>query len=403
MRVLVVGAGIAGLSTALRLRQLGIDVTVAEQADAEPGGGYMIDFFGPGIDAAHQLGLDSALRGIHAPVQRLCFVDRSGRQRFAVNYGRMRRQLFHGRHFNFLRGDLERVLLKAARRAQTKIIWGRRVVAVRPAREGSEPVLVRYADGATERWDVVIGADGVNSAVRRSLLTRQEWSRRDLGHTVAAWIQDGPVPTVPVRDFTTLTAPGRMVAVYPAGGGSTAIFFAHRTWDTQADFARGLAATLRRVYGDLGWVVPRLLRGLSGIATRPYFDSTVQVHCTEWQRGRVALVGDACWCVSLLAGQGASLAVAGGLVLAEELAARPDDVTTALGRYRDRLEPTVNRIARSGLRAADWFIPDQRWRGQVRDLTLRGAAWPVTASVMNRALGVDGAIPPLDEESASVA
>ena len=62
----------------------------------------------------------------------------------------------------------------------------------------------------------------------------------------------------------------------------------------------------------------------------------------------MVLVGDACWCVSLLAGQGASLAVAGGLVLAEELAARPDDVATAVARYRDRLEPTVSRIARSG-------------------------------------------------------
>jgi 2-polyprenyl-6-methoxyphenol hydroxylase-like FAD-dependent oxidoreductase len=204
------------------------------------------------------------------------------------------------------------------------------------------------------------------------------------------------------RDFTTLTTPGRMVAVYPAGGGRTAVFFAHRTWDTQADFARGLAATLRRVYGDLGWVVPHLLRGLNGVS-RPYFDSTVQVHCSQWQRGRVVLVGDACWCVSLLAGQGASLAVCGGLVLAEELAARPDDISTALGRYRDRLEPTVNRIARSGVRTADWFIPDQRWRGQVRDLTLRGAAWPVTAGLMSRALGVDSAIPSLDEESASVA
>ena len=84
MRVLVVGAGIAGLSTALRLRQLGVDVTVAEQAEAERGGGYMIDFFGPGIEAAHQLSLDSALRDIHAPVRQLRFVDPNGRQRFAV-------------------------------------------------------------------------------------------------------------------------------------------------------------------------------------------------------------------------------------------------------------------------------------------------------------------------------
>ena len=319
MRVLIVGAGIAGLSAALRMRQLGIEPSVVESAGAPRGGGYMVDFFGPGIAAAERLGLDPALGEIHAPVDQLAFVDRDGGQRFAVDYPAMRRRLFHDRHYNFLRGDLERVLREAVGTDVT-VAFGRRVGAVIPADGAGDPVRVSYDDGASEEWDLVIGADGVHSAVRRALLTPDEWAYVDLRHTVAAWTLEGHLPGVPANDFTMLTAPGRMVAVYPVHGGRTATFFVHRSGDSAADLTAGLSATLTREFGDLGWVVPDLLSRLPTIPS-PYFDSIVQVRTDVWHRGRVALVGDACWCVSLLAGQGASLAVAGGVALAEVLAA----------------------------------------------------------------------------------
>jgi 2-polyprenyl-6-methoxyphenol hydroxylase-like FAD-dependent oxidoreductase len=121
-----------------------------------------------------------------------------------------------------------------------------------------------------------------------------------------------------------------------------------------------------------------------------YTDRTVQVRSRVWHRGRVALLGDACWCVSLLAGQGASLALAGGVTVAEELATASAvaDVPAVLDRVRGRLEPVVARRADAGARTASWFAPEERWRMAVRDVSLRASAWPVVGPALGRRLGL---------------
>ncbi len=388
MRVLVVGAGIAGLSAALRLRQLGGAPTVVEAAPGPRGGGYMIDFFGPGIDAAGRLGLRPGLERIHAPIERLVFVDGSGRPRVAVGYPALRRRVFGGRHHNFLRGDLEAELYAAARSAGVAPSHGRKVIGVQRAAAAGDPVVVRYADGAEEEWDVVLGADGIHSRVRDDVLEPDEWSTRDLGHAVWTWIVDGSLPGVRREDFVTLTAPGRMVAAYPVDEERTAAFFVHRSPDGGGEPGADLPGALHRRFGDLGWLVPELLATLPSALDR-YTDRTVQVRSRVWHRGRVALLGDACWCVSLLAGQGASLALAGGVAVAEELATASAvaDVPAALDRARDRLGPVVTRLADAGARTASWFVPEERWRMAVRDTSLRASAWPVVGPVLGRRFG----------------
>jgi 2-polyprenyl-6-methoxyphenol hydroxylase-like FAD-dependent oxidoreductase len=248
---------------------------------------------------------------------------------------------------------------------------------------------VRYADGAEEEWDVVLGADGIHSRVRDDLLERDEWSTRDLGHAVWAWLLDGSLRGVRREDFVTLTAPGRMVAVYPVDEGRTAAFFVHRSPDGGGEPGADLPGTLHDRFGDLGWLVPELLAALPSAVDR-YTDRTVQVRARVWHRGRVALLGDACWCVSLLAGQGASLAMAGGVGVAEELAtvSAVADVPAALDRVRNRLGPPVARLAEAGVRTASWFVPEERWRMTVRDTSLRASAWPVVGPVLGRRFGL---------------
>lgn len=389
MRVLVVGAGIAGLSAALRLRQLGGSPTVVEAAPGPRGGGYMIDFFGPGVDAADRLGLRSALERIHAPIERLVFVDGSGRPRIAAGYPALRRRVFGGQHHNFLRGDLESELIAAARGTGVEPSHGRKVIGVLPAAAAGVPVVVRYADGTEEEWDVVLGADGIHSRVRNDLLEPDEWSTRDLGHAVWTWIVDGSLPGVRREDFVTLMAPGRTVAVYPVDEGRTAAFFVHRSPDGGGEPDADLPGTLHRRFGDLGWLVPELLSMFPSAVDR-YTDRTVQVRSRVWHRGRVALLGDACWCVSLLAGQGASLALAGGVAVAEELAraSAVADVPAALDRVRDRLGPLVTRRTDAAARTASWFAPEERWRMTLRDTSLRVSAWPVVGPLLGRRLGL---------------
>jgi 2-polyprenyl-6-methoxyphenol hydroxylase-like FAD-dependent oxidoreductase len=103
-----------------------------------------------------------------------------------------------------------------------------------------------------------------------------------------------------------------------------------------------------------------------------------------WSIGRVVLVGDACGCVSLVAGQGASLAVTGAYILAEELGAAQGDTAAALARYEGRLRPTVEKRQIAGRRLARWFVPDGRTRLVVRDAAMRIATNTLTSLLLKR-------------------
>ncbi|MBI3972875.1 MAG: FAD-dependent monooxygenase [Chloroflexi bacterium] len=176
-----------------------------------------------------------------------------------------------------------------------------------------------FADGGTGAFDALIGADGVHSAIRALALGKEAEFARSLGYYTAAFVLDSPpLRGLPPDAFSTLTEPGRQVAIYPIRGDRLATFFIHKADRALDDFsAEAARAALRRVYGDMNWVVPELLdrsREVAGL----YFDVVEQITMPRWSQGRVALVGDACQCVSLLAGQGASMTMAGAYTLALE-------------------------------------------------------------------------------------
>ena len=380
MKVLIAGAGIAGLTLALCLRRAGHEPLVVEAAPRLRDQGYMIDFFGSGYDAAERLGLLDDLAGIHDQIARLVFLGPDGRERFAIGYARLRRRLFDDRHFNFMRGELERVL-HAALPADVPARFGTRVQAVRP--HGGR-IQVELSDGASETMDLVVGADGVHSPLRRLVFGPDERFERYLGYRTAAFIIDQPLPEMPDDAFCILTEPHRQVGVHPFRGGRLATFFVHAADRRLAEVSTASARQeLHAVYGDMGWLVPELLRRCDR-AHGIYFDEVSQIEMPGWHRGRVALVGDACQCVSLLAGQGASMAMAGAYVLAEELSAAADDIGLALTRYEARLRPAIESKQRAGRGIARWFVPDSGLRLMIRDMALRAASWPLAASILKR-------------------
>lgn len=149
---------------------------------------------------------------------------------------------------------------------------------------------------------------------------------------------------------------------------------------------------LQRVYGDLPWIVPELLDAAEKVDDL-YFDDVDQIELPMWSRGRVGLVGDACQCVSLLAGQGASLAMAGGYLLAQQLHRSDGHVAGALERYAAQLRGGVLRKQKAGRRLAGWFLPESRFRLAVRDGIARMAGTRVGGWLVRRQLAADSLIP----------
>lgn len=364
-KAVVVGAGIAGLSTALRLRQIGWEPIVYEQAPGRRTGGYVLHLFGLGYEAAERLGILPELRARHFGAVDLDFVTVDGRPRFSVTADDARAML-GGHNLNLLRSDVESVLYEAVR-GKVDVRFG---AAVETVRRDPAGVHVTFGDGSVETADLLVGADGRHSRVREQVFGPEETFRRDLDHVIAAFMLKRLPATVRPQSFASLATIGRTVSVLSLDPDRTAAIFSYRSTDPGAELAHGPVRALTRRYGDLGWVVPDLLGQLRR-AESVYFDGGSQISIDRWSSGRVVLLGDAAWLMPIFAGYGASLAIGAAERLGTALEDEPADVSAALRAWETGLRPEVQKRQQFGRRNARRQIPATRAHLLLRDLPLR--------------------------------
>uniref|UniRef100_UPI001F233207 FAD-dependent monooxygenase n=1 Tax=Streptomyces shenzhenensis TaxID=943815 RepID=UPI001F233207 len=387
MRAVICGAGIAGLALAGRLHNmLGWEVVVLEKASGPRPEGHLVDFFGPGYDAAEAMGMLPWLEELRYPVSEAAFLDDHGEPRARLRYDAFARPL-GGRLLSIMRPDLELVL-----RERLSFAVGLRF-GVGPARIDQSPygVRVTLTDGSTLDADLLVGADGIHSTVRALVFGDEGRYVRHLGYHTAAFTFDDPQTHAELGDRFCLTDTlGRQMGLYALRDGRVAAFAVHRATDPRLpDDPR---AALHHEYGSLGWLVPRALANCPPPA-RIYYDQAAQAVLRSWSRGRVVLVGDACQAVSLVAAQGASLAVAGAYVLADQLAGTRR-IEDALAGYERLWRPVVARRQRAARRIARWFVPETPRQQRLRRAALHLAGLPGAGRIAGAGL-VGGQRPPL--------
>jgi 2-polyprenyl-6-methoxyphenol hydroxylase-like FAD-dependent oxidoreductase len=365
--VLISGAGIAGPTLTYWLARHGFRPTVVEHATAPRSSGSPVDVRGPAVEVAERMGVMPRIRHAGTHTTGMSFVNATGRRVGRVNL-RALQQAAGSREVELPRGDLATILDQASR-DHAEFLFNDTIVALDQDEHG---VSVTFDRAQPRRFDLVIGADGLHSAVRHLAFGPESDFVQHMGLYVATMrlesldgLLDGG------REVIMHNTPGRAVAIHPSRGDALA-FFAFRSpavpgfdYRDTAQHKRLLAAA----FTDASWRVPELLKRVDA-ADDLYFDSVSQVRLRPWWRGRVALLGDAASCVSLF-GDGSSLAMAGAFTLAEALAANPGDHRVAFGRYEASHRALVDPRQRNIARAASLLVPATRGGILARNLATR--------------------------------
>ncbi|MDG4791123.1 FAD-dependent monooxygenase [Micromonospora sp. WMMD1102] len=378
MRAIIVGAGIAGQAAALRLRQAGWETLIVERAPGRRGGGYGVTFGGIGYDAAERMGILPALKDRAFITNELVYHKPDGRRRFSLTRETIAATIGN-RSISILRGDIETVLYEAIHDT-TEIRFATTIKAVD---QDEHAVHVTLSDNTTEHADLLIGADGLHSTTRALVFGPEEKYRLDLDHMVAVYMLARKPSGIAEGTTGTLSQGGRTVAVINVGDGRNVAFFGFRSNHTAGHPTDNPHTILPQVYGDMNWIVPEVLQGLES-AGSIYFDTISQIVADRWSHGRVVLLGDAAWCVTLFAGYGSALAIGGAGLLGTALETNPGNIHTALTNWETQLRPEVAKKQKLARRVKGVYAPANPLALWLTQLPLRLASLSPVRSYMTR-------------------
>lgn len=380
--VLISGIGIAGPALAFWLRRAGFAPTLVERAPALRSGGYVVDFWGLGYDLAARMGLLQEIDRVGYHMRELRMVDRAG-ERIAGFGTAVFGELTGGRYITLGRSDLSQVIFDKVKDS-SEVMFGDEILRLQ---ERSECVDVEFKSGSRRSFNLVVGADGLHSAVRRLAFGPKDHFEKHLGYSVAAFEVRGYRP----RDeevYVVHGEPGRQLARFALHDDRTLflfIFAAPGGVPVEGLTLVAQKALLRRQFAADGWESAPILDALDDVEEL-YFDRVSQIVIDRWSQGRIALVGDAAFCISLLGGQGAALAVTSAYVLAGELAKANGDHDTGFANYERALRRYITGKQRGAQRFAGFFAPKTRLGLLLRQYAIRTFRIP---GVARRLIGAD--------------
>ncbi len=358
MRVLVSGASVAGPTLAYWLSRDGFRVTVVERSPTlRKAGGHAVDLFKPAMDIADKMGVRADIEAKATGTDVIEAYLEGRDRRYVIDIGRLMSAV-SDRHVEIMRDDLSQILYDACR-DHVDFRFGESIAQIT---EDTAGVDVMFEGGSSERFDLVIGADGLHSNVRRLVFGPES----DYATWIGAYLAVASVPNyLELRGRTVMTCGvDRMAGLYSDAqmGDARAIFLFRPPHELDYDYrdVMGQKLLLRNMFEGLGPSVTRLLDEAQR-ADAFYLDSITQLRMESWSRGRVSLVGDAGYCPGPAVGGSTSLAVVGAYVLAGELAVAGGDHARAFDAYEAAMADYVIASRKFAIGAAKRLLPRSRW------------------------------------------
>lgn len=359
-KAIIVGAGIAGLSTAWWLDEAGWDSVIIDRAPALRDGGYIVSLSGQGLQVVKRMGLQEKLNAVSYKFDENIVRDNGGRQLVRLQYKDV-----HGGldSLAVCRDDLARIL--ADELPETSSI--RFDETVGEVIDQGDGVRITLGSGEIMEADLFIGADGIRSSTRERVW-KDEDCLESLGYSYAVYdIHGNPGLQASCVSFNS---PGHLDVLYTLRDDRVAALHIWRDDKVQKQDRNLRFPTIRRATAGGTQLVTDVIDQAEKAGSTPIIDSLTMVLLPHWSKGRVLLMGDAAHCLTLMSGQGAGMALASAEILGKELMAT-QNITQALAQHEKRLRPTIERLQERSRSMAAMYIPKSTLMYYVRNFFLR--------------------------------
>lgn len=347
-KILICGAGVSGSILAYWLSKSSFDITVVERSRTDQKLGQGIEIEEPALAVVKAMGILNELNARRTGEKGFEMVTAKGESCGILEAGGMSPT----GTLEMMRGELTEILYRAADQAAN--VKYRYETSVKSIRQTESSVIVDLEDRnskktTTEEFDLMIGADGVNSRTRQ--MTMGQVELKSVGTSVAYFSIPMEAHDWPYSRLCHF--PGRRIAwKRPVGPKSpvTSVYLLYTHGKDYRERRKAVGATrpeqkqfFAKLFAGLGWETPRLIEQMLK-ADNFYYDELVQVKLPKWSQGRVVVVGDAAWAPTPLTGEGNQLAILGAFVLAQELSRKPyaDAFEAYDKRFREYVEKAQN-------------------------------------------------------------
>jgi 2-polyprenyl-6-methoxyphenol hydroxylase-like FAD-dependent oxidoreductase len=335
---LISGAGVAGLAVAFWLDRAGFEVTLIERSDGFRRGGQAVDIRGVALQVVQAMGLLDAARALRTRLKGMSMLDADGQEIHRTEERTYSAGRLDSDDIEIFRDDLCESLMNALS-TNVEFLYSDSIRALDPSKDG---VRVEFESGSNRPFDLLIGADGIYSNVRKQAFNDEAAFVFPLGVVLALFsipnfigLDDWQIGHR-VDELGYIIYPSRDKRELRIGVGFGAPEPPISRNDVEAQ-KRAVSQGCAHLKGDF----PRFIEAMKS-ADQFYYNELAQIHMPSWSRGRIVLVGDAAYCASPFSGQGTSLALVGAFVLAHELARHAHDSADTFAAYESRMRPYVD-------------------------------------------------------------